>query len=283
MKEHTKAYTAGLIDSDGSLSIAELTRSDCKTSAAKIAFYSSDKLICQWLVDTYGGKLEFVKSRENKPHYKPEYVWHTVGAQHSSWFLSQILPYLSIKHQEALMLREYYSMSGIQTTETCGLRDQLLLKCRESKNRSVETDTQEFDFKDNLINAYFAGIVDGDGCITITKRRSLNYFTYSGNLSIVNIYKPLVQATEKFYGGKARLRNAAKGNRQDTYQWQARNKKDVESILLKWLPYLRIKQKQALLLLNFARSPRIEHAGHHPNRADFRETFHGEMKKLNNS
>ncbi|MGH7744866.1 MAG: hypothetical protein ACREQ5_08665 [Candidatus Dormibacteria bacterium] len=286
MKEHTKAYVAGLIDAEGSLSIEERPHFDCVTSAARVSFSNTDRRIHKYLVKMFGGQFSKInrEGSDRPEHWKIEYQWSTTGAKHSLWFLSQILPYLIIKRREAELLIEYYSLNGIQSEINNRRRKELIIKSRELKDRSVETEIQKFSGKSNLINAYLAGLMDGDGCITIQKnpiRNGNGYFVYAGQLSIVNTFASVVLEIENVLGGRSSLRTEETENRMASYQWQQRKKPSIESTLLKVMPYLVIKKEQAKLLLEFVRRPRIEKKDINPDRHDFREDFYQKMQSLN--
>jgi len=283
MKEHTKAYVAGLVDAEGTLSIELASRYDCVTSYARLSISNTERRIHKYLVQMFGGQFSLVnRDKAGRPKYwKPEYRWTPTGMKHSSWFLSQIHPYLRIKRKEANLLLEYYSMNGIQSPAYNRRRKELIQRSNELKDRSVETDIQKVFWKNNLINAYFAGLCDGDGCVSI-KRQPLNsYFVYSGLLNLVNTHGPLIHAAEATYGGRSRLRTEQTDRRMPSYEWATRNKQLIKLILLKWLPYLVIKREQAKILLQFVQHERIVKSDVDPNRHDFREALYQKMYKLN--
>ena len=284
MKEHTKAYAAGIMDAEGCLSVDPMRRKDVLTSYARISFSNTDRRIHKWLVKMFGGQFSRIdRNKSNRPDYwKTEYRWNPNGVKHSSWFLSQILPYLTIKKREAEILLDYYALHSQQSKEILAKRKNLIVQSKDAKDRSVETETQKFSWKPNLINAYFAGLLDGDGCITIQKSPlKAGYTVYGGHVSIVNTYSPVVYSAAEMYGGRSYLRTKETENRFSSFQWQLRKKKPIELVLLKLLPYLILKRDQAKVLLEFSRLPHLPKIDMYPNRIDFRETFYSKMQKLN--
>jgi hypothetical protein len=109
-------------------------------------------------------------------------------------------------------------------------------------------------------NGYTAGILDGEGCISIyiSKR-------WDGR-QMKNVYRPVLeisiyQADERLikwllfhYGGK-RYEHTMKNSSRPGWQWTAPRGKAREDFLLEILPYLILKRDQALLALEYMRLP----------------------------
>lgn len=96
--------------------------------------------------------------------------------------------------------------------------------------------------------AYMAGIVDGEGCITIHSTRG--YFGLE--IYVVNTYKPLLDWVESLFGGATYLHKVKTSPRWD---WQIRGK-DAQDLLITLLPYLIVKRNQAELAIAFPILPR---------------------------
>ena len=115
---------------------------------------------------------------------------------------------------------------------------------------------------DNIIptetdKAWMAGFVDGEGCITISKqiRKTRPSPSYRVMVTISNTYKPVLEYFTQVYGGNIYHIHERRKDKQnvkwaDAYDWYcpigsaARFLNDI-------LPYLRIKQKQAKICLDF--------------------------------
>jgi hypothetical protein len=91
--------------------------------------------------------------------------------------------------------------------------------------------------------AYFAGIVDGEGCITASGR--LHPFV---SLSVVNTYFPVIEDFKKFFGGATNSRKPRSPKHRMTLGWIIGGIGAAEVLKL-LLPYLRIKADQAILAI----------------------------------
>ena len=107
--------------------------------------------------------------------------------------------------------------------------------------------------------AYIAGIVDGEGCITIIKRnvkRKNGVFCFYQCLVIVtNANKKMLDFITKLYGGWISTNHKLKGNQKISYNWVCAGD-NMRKLLNDILPYLIIKKEQAKLILQF---PIYEH------------------------
>jgi hypothetical protein len=149
---------------------------------------------------------------------------------------------------------EFYDLFRKQVPEK---RQELYERLKELKSRSsVTTDTQDLPFKTNLVNAYFAGFFDGEGCITFGKNNGFD----SIRVLLGNTEKSLLDIMQKRYGGhvyvlggKSRPEHHA-----PMWQWQLNRKDGIEKFLLQMIPYLHIKRDKAKLALGFVRGKKIQ-------------------------
>lgn len=112
-----------------------------------------------------------------------------------------------------------------------------------------------------VILAYIAGIIDGEGCIGIecmapckrkngTWARKHNYYT--PRLTVINTSEIIMFTLLRFLGGTYDARKKLSG-RKTCYRWHIFGEKLEESIK-NILPYLQIKHKQAELVLEFRKT-----------------------------
>lgn len=112
--------------------------------------------------------------------------------------------------------------------------------------------------------AYLAGIIDGEGHIGINvnlknpQRRTSP--RYQSELVIVNSDKPLFEWLAENFGGAVGPRKKAEDHHKQTWRWKVGDKQ-AATILEAVLPYLRIKRKQAELLIEFVREGAPKPAG----------------------
>lgn len=123
---------------------------------------------------------------------------------------------------------------------------------------------------------YLAGIIDGEGCITITVgRRESGVHNYNAALIVTSTDECLIKWLIKHFGGTYYRQGTAPKNCKHAFRWRFFKREEVERILLAILPYLVIKRKQAKLLLEFVRLPR------HTQDSSLRGEMYDCMKMLN--
>jgi len=104
----------------------------------------------------------------------------------------------------------------------------------------------------DLVLAYFAGIVDGEGSITISDCRASQkkmHFTTQFDLSSTDMV--LIEWTIKHFGGKYRKYTPAQyssKSRKTVYKYSATGKR-LEYILRAVMPFLVIKKREAEIML----------------------------------
>lgn len=106
------------------------------------------------------------------------------------------------------------------------------------------SELSEQELKLELHLAYFAGIFDGEGWVSITRTRPYGRHVtprYSLYIGVANTYLPVLEAMKLLFGGS--LGKTAKVNLQ-CYAWRLTSHNAVR-FLEALLPYLRIKRMQA--------------------------------------
>lgn len=107
--------------------------------------------------------------------------------------------------------------------------------------------------------AYIAGLIDGEGCISISRvktptklPRSMTRQTYYYRPAVimVNTERTMLDYVATAYGGKVTRIKKAERFSKDVYQWVITGK-NMRRLLKDVLPYLLTKRKQARLILNF--------------------------------
>lgn len=89
------AYTAGIIDGEGSIGI-QRNRKNSNSYSLRIRVTNTDPWVCYWLKNTFGGSVSIETTDRNRPCYK----W-TIACRKAGIFLAMILPYLHIKKPQA--------------------------------------------------------------------------------------------------------------------------------------------------------------------------------------
>ena len=100
-----------------------------------------------------------------------------------------------------------------------------------------------------------AGLIDGEGCIEILKRKRpecKRKIYYCARLRISNSNKDLIEWLKNSFGGWIEKREIG-GNYKDAYVWVITYSK-IEPLLIKILPYLKVKKKQGEILRKFLKT-----------------------------
>lgn len=110
--------------------------------------------------------------------------------------------------------------------------------------------------------SYLAGLVDGEGCISISKqvnnynnRGRADYVQYGFRISIANTSLRLMKWLMHTFGGVYYLKREATVKHSAAYEWRPKGRGNNEELLLGILPYLVIKREQAKVGLVYVRLP----------------------------
>jgi len=114
----------------------------------------------------------------------------------------------------------------------------------------------------DIENAYLAGIIDGEGCILISKAKKYGKFRsphYFLRVMLQMSELPPMQYISERFGKEYKTRKLP-GNRKDAYYiyW---NSKFAEEILNKILPFLHGKKEQAVCAIEFRTATKRHRSG----------------------
>lgn len=98
-------YIAGFIDGEGYLGIYLAPRKTSYISAVKIAQVGVGLPVLQELQSQYGGHIGFRKSK--KDNHQDSYHWELKSKKSIHRLLTDTLPYLIVKREQAVLLKEY--------------------------------------------------------------------------------------------------------------------------------------------------------------------------------
>ena len=105
--------------------------------------------------------------------------------------------------------------------------------------------------------AYFAGIIDGEGCLSLTvgKRRANGLsLTRATQLYVGNTDPRVIQWIQSRFGGSVALRPSPHPERhKPLWRWLCSGA-NIEPVLRAVLPYLIIKREQATLILAYRKT-----------------------------
>jgi hypothetical protein len=101
---------------------------------------------------------------------------------------------------------------------------------------------------------YLAGIIDGEGCLIISRSDRGTYNNYYARIHVKNTDKRLMKWLVENFGGNIHVHKPKSEKHSVAYSWYfAGNAKSREIFLLALMPYLIIKQEQAKILVDFVR------------------------------
>jgi len=98
--------------------------------------------------------------------------------------------------------------------------------------------------------AYLAGIIDGEGCVTLSKqrRRPLGHVAC---LVVCMTHEPVIRHLQAQFGGRIRHRIKANPAHKPQWEWRITGRKAVE-LLFEAAPWIRVKEMQVSVLCEWA-------------------------------
>lgn len=122
---------------------------------------------------------------------------------------------------------------------------------------------------------YAAGIIDGEGCLIISRSNRDSYFNYYGRIHVKNTDTRLMKWLVDNFGGNIHVHKPKSVKHSVAYSWYfAGNAKSKELFLLAIMPYLIVKKEQAKVLVDF-------HRLSDQKCPDIREQLYQRMRELN--
>ena len=134
MEEVEKAYIAGIIDGEGTVSLIKHHRNE--TPAPLVSVANNKLELLQWIKKRVGGTI--INKRKNKPYHDNSYAW-SLRFDSALNFLKLIKKYLILKlPQTELILKNYKAVtkrSGKYTLEALNNKMKLVTRIRELNQR----------------------------------------------------------------------------------------------------------------------------------------------------
>ncbi|MFY9457550.1 MAG: LAGLIDADG family homing endonuclease [Candidatus Spechtbacterales bacterium] len=105
---------------------------------------------------------------------------------------------------------------------------------------------------------WLAGVIDGEGTITITRQFRVKSYSYRPEIHITNTNRELLQEASRLIesatGKKTNLFATSNGSNRPVYRVRLQDRKSCLKLLKLLLPYLVGKKYQARVLLDFLSS-----------------------------
>lgn len=140
-----RAYMAGIIDGEGSLSIHKQPSNTCRAGyrfRVSVCMTNTDYKLVMRMKNWFGGTVYLQKQRhENR---KPIWRWNLNSVHQCLYFLKQIEPYLFVKKKQARLCLDFLENGGMGyngirvSDEEFARRTILFEKCRLLNHRGAE-------------------------------------------------------------------------------------------------------------------------------------------------
>lgn len=257
MKESTKAYFAGLVDSEGSLYVEkghQKNYPNCARYSLALSVANDSRQVMQWIMQNFGGTF-----RRRIQNDDISYEWTSKSLSHISRVLDLILPYLFIKRSQAILAKEFISLNGEMNPNK---REEIFQEMGRLKSVECVTTNMLSGFSLKQLRSYFAGLFDGEGYIRVYRyhRRPPRRFAYQVKLTMTNTEKKILEYGKSHFGGSIYKVKKQKSDEKQRYSWEITNNRMREHLLLNVLPHLIVKREQAKNSLNFLRIPKFSQA-----------------------
>lgn len=263
------AYIAGLLDGDGSFSIIKSNRVIGRSSlySPMIQLANSNQSLIHMLKREIGGSISTRLSwiAIDGSQRKTSYGWKLVRPNSCLPFLNEIEPYLILKKERAVSLRDFiitnpFVRGSVKLSSDILIRrERSYLKMRKyndkrDTNNKIATKRRTKTNNDPLFWSYIAGLMDTDGSFSIKKeirknRKSASYvpvilLSMIDSRSINFLYDNCTLGNFLVIKSKA----ASQGF---CYRFGIYSKPDAITFLNYIIPYLTVKKEVAITLLKF--------------------------------
>ena len=134
MDEVEKAYLAGIVDGEGTVTLTRHRKEE--TPGPRVTVANNNLRLLEWIKSRAGGVI--VSKRKRKPHHNDSYAW-CVQQNRAIRFLGEIKQYLIVKKPHAdLILQKYKSVThraGKYTPEMLKKKMRLVAQIRKLNQR----------------------------------------------------------------------------------------------------------------------------------------------------
>lgn len=244
------AYIGAIIDGEGCLLIGRRKRQNHLLYQPVVTIASKDKSLIDFVHSYFSGPISLKKDIYS--------YWSLTGFDKIKNFLEQVLPYILIKRQQALLLLEYVKSREIgyhkgkevrgYTTDEVSLYEQI-----KKLKKEYPVELLHYHFTQEEKWHYLAGLIDGEGSVRIAKAVHQNKY---GNkrlhlvpqISIANTDNRMMDFLVKEFGGFFHAKKR-EGKWRTIYQWHMQGLK--EDFFKNLNGKLILKQEQLKLILDF--------------------------------
>lgn len=247
MREKSKAYMAGIIDSEGCFYLGEWWSAKQERNYFDIYLdvTNKDRRLIQWIVQYFGGTTKKISRKLENGLAEYYYNWRIGNLPHLRKIVNLIQPYLFLKKPQALVIQEWLDMNG---EENPNRRRDLVRRCQQLNQEGVTTDTLEL--KSKVLRPYLAGFLDGDGGASADPTAKRIY--------VCNTHRKILEAFQNQYGGTIHADKTIDGHKPSFHYQLYRKSGNLEKCILSLLPYSQIKRESLKALLDEIRHNKIQ-------------------------
>ncbi len=303
-------YLAGFIDGEGSLSLS--LRKDKKHPTpdyhVRISISNTCKDILEEIRKDFGGAVFEYPQRNIKWKRPCVLIWTHVAAEK---LLARVAPFLRIKPKHAGVLLEFvrHKRATFRFRDKRGRllprsandlrarhRFYLVLKHLNARGRTrlssgkLSRSARAPARTARVSVEYLAGFIDAEGALFVARTHSKRYRStwYIARITVASTDRPIIEEIKRDFGGtRVDIGSRFPGWR-DAYTlvW---THAAAERLLMVVVPYLRVKAKQASILMEFMRHKRNtvpsrnggDFARFPKSVQEIREAYYQQLKRLN--
>src|ERR1700752_2329729 len=126
--------------------------------------------------------------------------------------------------------------------------------------------------KENELMSYLAGIIDGDGSLSIIKEKRGDSFKFYPFIQVSNVFEGMIKLLFEKFGGSFKKKTRQSHQKKDQFVWCVRGLDSCKNVIEKIRAYIVLKAKQSDLMIEFISNKGIEN-----------EIIRSKMQLLNNS
>jgi hypothetical protein len=134
LKEVEKAYIAGIVDGEGTVTLAKHHKNETPVPYVSVA--NNNLELLEWIRSKADGWI--TAKRKNKPHHHASYAWY-IRQDRALRFLNEIKKYLIVKKPQADLITGQYKKvthrAGKYSPEMLKKKMQLVAKIRALNQR----------------------------------------------------------------------------------------------------------------------------------------------------
>lgn len=241
MKESEKAYLAGIIDSEGCIFITKWNNERNYELSIKM----TDNFVISFLSQLLSKEYENTKKYKRIRYHSKQQIFK---------ILSDVLPYLNIKYKQAVLIMEaisikkqgdkniFYSDDENKKWQEC--HDEIRKINAKGKEKRIDyqgNDEHKFHW------AWLAGLIDGDGWVGIDSNKRKNKLQHRTAIRISITHKYTIDYLCAMFDKNISTCNPSRKNASRLHAVRFLTN-SLSNILPNILPFLKLKNKQAVIL-----------------------------------